>query len=89
MNIVKPPFIVYEHGDIIFFDTLEAMGGYVEAIDVINNEYEFFDATGNEIIAKPIKNSDMKANHQGQKGGDCSQTCNLAQWGIEVHDWWK
>jgi hypothetical protein len=55
---VKPPFVVYEHGDIIFFDTLEAMGGYVEAIDVINNEYEFFDATGNEIIAKPIKNSD-------------------------------
>jgi len=24
---MKSPFATYEHGDIIFFDTLEAMGG--------------------------------------------------------------
>jgi hypothetical protein len=50
---MTPPFIANENGDLTFFANIEVMRGYIEAVDV--GEYEFFDAEGNEIIAKLTK----------------------------------
>ncbi|MDR2081079.1 MAG: hypothetical protein LBP54_04250 [Campylobacteraceae bacterium] len=52
---MRPPLIANENGDFTFFASIEAMKGYIEAIDVKNNEYEFFDAEGNEIVCKLTK----------------------------------
>jgi hypothetical protein len=52
---MKPPFVVYENGDLIFFANIKVMEGYIEAVDIKNNEYEIFDTKGNEIIAELTK----------------------------------
>jgi hypothetical protein len=52
---VTQPFIVSEHGDIDFFDSLETIEDYLEPIDVKNNEFEFFDATGEKLIGEVVK----------------------------------
>jgi hypothetical protein len=49
---MKSPFVIYENGNLIFFANIKAMEGYIEAVDIKNNEYEFFDSNGNEIIAE-------------------------------------
>lgn len=48
---MKPPIIVSENGDISIYDTLEEAILGLEAIDVRNNEYEFFDSEGYRLIA--------------------------------------
>jgi hypothetical protein len=58
---MKPPLIANENGDLTFFASIEAMKGYIEAIDVQNNEYEFFDAKGDEIIAPKIIKTTKKS----------------------------
>ncbi len=46
---MKLPIIIYEHGDILSFDSLAEACNYVEPIDVKNNEYIVYDSTG-EIL---------------------------------------
>ena len=41
---MKPPFIVYEHGDMMFFQNLDVLDKALEPIDVLNGECEFGDA---------------------------------------------
>jgi hypothetical protein len=60
INIV-PPLIANENGDLTFFASIEAMEEYIEAIDVQNGKYEFFDAKGNEIIAPNIIKTTKKS----------------------------
>ena len=49
MNELTPPVIVDEHGDIQLYANVEAAAADVEAIDVRNGEYEFFDSAGRVI----------------------------------------
>ena len=51
MPELTTPVFANENGDVSVFDSLEAMASYVEAIDVENGEYEFFDATGRRLAA--------------------------------------
>ena len=44
---MKTPIICIEHGDVELFVSKESAENYLEPIDVINNEYECFDADGN------------------------------------------
>jgi hypothetical protein len=44
-----PPIIVNEHGDVTLHSNLESAAADLEAIDVENGEYEFFDSVGRVI----------------------------------------
>jgi hypothetical protein len=44
-----PPIIVNEHGDVTLHAGLESAAAELEAIDVENGEYEYFDAVGRVI----------------------------------------
>jgi hypothetical protein len=44
-----PPIIVNEHGDVTLHSGLEPAAAELEAIDVENGEYEYFDAVGRVI----------------------------------------
>lgn len=50
MNLELPLF-ANENGDVSVFATVDAMSSHVEAIDIENGEYEFFDASGQRIDA--------------------------------------
>lgn len=43
---LQPPLIVDEHGDLELFRDAAALEGYLEAIDVENNEYIVYDSEG-------------------------------------------
>lgn len=47
---MKSPFILYELGNIEIFDSLNTLCLDVEAIDVKNDEYLFFDSTGMVLL---------------------------------------
>src|SRR5277367_4037874 len=51
MPEVRPPILVLEHGDVNFFPTLNRAEAYVEAIDVLAGEYEFFDSLAQRLRA--------------------------------------
>jgi hypothetical protein len=46
MPQLTTPVFANENGDLSIYGSLDAMASYVEAIDVENGEYEFFDAAG-------------------------------------------
>lgn len=48
---MKPPIYVYEPNDLDVFESLELAERYIEAIDVKNNEYEYFDSEGRKLEA--------------------------------------
>ena len=48
---LTPPILIDEHGDISLYASIERAAGHVEAIDVLNGEYEFFDAGGRRLLA--------------------------------------
>lgn len=43
---VVPPIVLDENGDVQAFATVEAVTRYVEIVDVLKNEYAFYDSTG-------------------------------------------
>ncbi len=45
----RPPLFLDEHGDIDAYLTVAEMASDVETVDVLNNEYEAFDAEGNVL----------------------------------------
>ncbi len=49
---IIPPVIVDDHGAIETYESVEAAALDVEAIDVLNNEYLFYDSTGR--LLQPI-----------------------------------
>jgi hypothetical protein len=46
---MRPPLIVDEHGDVELFRDAAALEGYLEAIDVQNNEYIVYDSDGRRV----------------------------------------
>jgi hypothetical protein len=44
--LMKPPIIIYEHGDIAFFESVQDVERGLEAIDVKNDEYIAYDSEG-------------------------------------------
>ena len=46
-----PPIVTDENGDIMVYLTVEAAEQYVEAIDVCDGAYDFFDSTGTQLAA--------------------------------------
>lgn len=55
MRICEPLFVV-EHGDVLIFSSKEIAEKYIEPIDVLNEEYEVYDAQGN-IFALSLNNN--------------------------------
>jgi len=51
MPVIALPVFADDHGDLSVFDSVEAMDRQIEAIDVENDEYEFFDAEGRRLAA--------------------------------------
>jgi hypothetical protein len=51
MPDIALPVFADEHGDLSVFDSVDAMDRQIEAIDVENDEYEFFDAEGRRLAA--------------------------------------
>lgn len=47
MNKLSPPFWVFENNLLYIFESLEKLQSSLEAIDVENDEYVFFDNQGN------------------------------------------
>jgi hypothetical protein len=43
---MKTPIIIYEHGDISFFESVQDVERYLEPIDVKNDEYIAYDSEG-------------------------------------------
>jgi hypothetical protein len=43
---VTPPIIVCENGDVTVYDDVESAALSMEAVDVLNEEYEVFDGSG-------------------------------------------
>jgi hypothetical protein len=43
---MEMPIIVHNKGDVLVFETVEAAQGYIEPVDVINNEYVAYDNDG-------------------------------------------
>jgi hypothetical protein len=43
---MKAPIIVNEHGNVMFFESVEAAERYLEPIDVENDEYVAYDGEG-------------------------------------------
>ncbi len=43
---MRPPFIVYELGDLELFQDVASMERYLEPIDIENNEYTVYDSEG-------------------------------------------
>jgi hypothetical protein len=54
---IKSPVFADEHGDLSIFESVEKMDAHIEAIDVENNEYEFFDADGQRLTAEVDSNT--------------------------------
>jgi hypothetical protein len=50
MNEPVPPIFLDEHWDLSAFASLADAATYVEAIDVLNDEYEAFDAEGQPLV---------------------------------------
>jgi hypothetical protein len=46
---VKTPIIVDNRGDVFLFESISDMERYIEPIDVVNQEYKFFDSTGRAL----------------------------------------
>lgn len=51
MTEISVPVFANDHGDLSVFDSLASMAADVEAIDVENGVYEFFDAAGHRLAA--------------------------------------
>lgn len=43
------PIIVYEHGDVMFFDSIDTAERYIEPVDVNNREYTAYDRLGRQL----------------------------------------
>lgn len=43
---MKPPIIAYEHGDVLFFESVLDAERYLEPIDVANHVYTAYDSEG-------------------------------------------
>lgn len=54
MQIV-PPIVVDEHGDVEVYPSVVSAIAAVEAIDIENNEYAFYDSTGRVLEAQVRK----------------------------------
>ncbi len=69
---MQPPIVLYEHGDISIFPSIEAAARYVEPTDVRNGEYVAYDSSGSllELVATEsiVSISGYLTNrpHQGQ-----------------------
>ena len=46
------PLVAEEHGDVLWFDSARSAAKYVEAVDVRNAEYRFYDAKGFRLAAE-------------------------------------
>lgn len=53
---MNTPIFLIEKGDVVVFDSTETAEAYVEPIDVINDEYVFYDAEGRLLSAAVIDN---------------------------------
>lgn len=47
-----PPIIANQKGDVLIFERLEEAESYVEAIDVLNDEYSIFDSRGLLLVPR-------------------------------------
>jgi hypothetical protein len=56
MAELTPPILIDERGDISLYVSSERAASHVEAIDVLNGEYEFFDAAGRRLLATVDRN---------------------------------
>jgi hypothetical protein len=52
---VVPPIVLDENGDVQAFPSVDSVTSYVEALDVLNNEYAFYDSTGRVLEAQVRK----------------------------------
>lgn len=50
------PIVVAEGLDVNFYMSLSSLLSAVECVDVINNEYQAYDATGNRVILSVVDN---------------------------------
>jgi hypothetical protein len=46
---MRPPIIIDNHGDMLFFDTIQQAEKYLEPIDVRNQEYAVYDSAGMKL----------------------------------------
>jgi hypothetical protein len=46
-----PPFLANENGDVTIYRTLDDIAAHVEAVDVRNGAYDFYDSRGQVILA--------------------------------------
>jgi hypothetical protein len=52
---ILPPVLFDENGDVQAFSSVEELAGYIEAVDVLNDEYDFYDSTGRVLEARVRK----------------------------------
>lgn len=48
---INPPVIADNHGDLLIFESVSKAEAYIEAIDVLNNEYVLYDSEGRLLDA--------------------------------------
>lgn len=54
-QILIPPFFVFESNSLDIFQTIDEIEKKIEPIDVLNNEYDIYDATGNILKFHVVK----------------------------------
>ena len=54
---MKPPIFVYEPIDLSVFESVEAAELGVKPIDVLNNEYLYFDSEGTVLVASVTRDN--------------------------------
>ena len=58
MKTPRPPIFIDEHGDIRAFGSVAEAAADLEAIDVLNGEYEAFDSNGQPLVLRAERWSD-------------------------------
>ena len=48
---MKPPIIIHDNGDVEFYSSVQDAELDIEAVDVRNGVYRFFDSEGRELVA--------------------------------------
>jgi hypothetical protein len=52
---IVPPIILDENGDVQAFSSIESVTRYVEVVDVLNDEFSFYDSIGRVLKAQVLK----------------------------------
>lgn len=54
-QILTAPFFVFENNSLDIFQTIDEIEQKIEPIDILNNEYDIYDATGNILKFHIVK----------------------------------